>query len=63
MAQLFTAAHVTKTKSGATLTHLYKDGKKVALVTPSGIRLSKELPERSMWWLRVAVALATDADK
>ena len=58
-----TAAHVARTKTGATIVHLYKDGKEVALVTPSGIRLSKELPERSMWWLRVAAALATDADK
>ena len=54
-----TAASVEKTKNGATIITFSKDGKKVARMTPSGIKIPKDLPDGSLWRIRIAATLAT----
>ena len=51
-----TAAHVKKASNGTTIATLYKDGKKVATLTPSGstIKIPKEFPDGSLWQIKLA---------
>ena len=49
-----TAASVEKTKKGATIITFSKDGKNVGTITPSGINIPKELPNGSLWRIKLA---------
>ena len=53
-----TAAHVTKSKNGTAVTRLYKNGKYIATISPKGLYVPKELPNGSIWRIRLASALA-----